>query len=99
MLRRHFLVGSSLALFGAALRPLPAFAQVGGQVDAKTVLDRIDDLYRADHSHSVMEMKVVTKRYQRTLKMEGWTKGEDHALFRILSPKKEYLVVKVTRSE
>lgn len=85
MHRRQFLGVTSLS-FCAALLPL---RRARAKVDARALLDRIDDLYRADHSHAVMEMKVVTSRYQRTLKIEGWTRGTDHALFRILSPKKE----------
>lgn len=84
MQRRHFLLGSSAALCVLALP-----WRVRAKTNARALLDRVDDLYRADHSHAVMEMKVVTPRYQRTLKIEGWTQGTDRALFRILSPKKE----------
>ena len=84
MQRRQFLRGVSLAIMGLALPRARA-----GNNDARALLDLIDDLYRAEHSHAVMEMKVVTPRYERTLKLEGWSRGQDHSLVRILSPKKE----------
>ena len=83
--RRQLLLQTSLGLCALAL---PRFAWASAS-DPRALLDRIDDLYRAAHSHAVLEMEVVTRRYQRTLKIEGWTLGTDQALFRILSPKKE----------
>jgi len=34
-------------------------------------------------------MTVKTEHYERTLEMEGWSKGKDQSLFRILAPLKE----------
>ncbi len=53
------------------------------------VLDRIDDMYRGSKSQGVMEMKIKTKHWTRTLKMESWAMGKDYSLVRILKPKKE----------
>lgn len=53
------------------------------------VMDHIDDMHRGSSSHGVMEMKVQTKHWTRTLEMESWSRGEDYSLIRILSPKKE----------
>ncbi len=56
---------------------------------ADAILKQIDDLWRADASYSKLTMHVKTKNYERSLKMEGWSKGKDKSLIRILSPKKE----------
>jgi outer membrane lipoprotein-sorting protein len=34
-------------------------------------------------------MRVVTEHYSREMKMEGWSRGKDYSLIRILAPKKE----------
>lgn len=53
------------------------------------VLDRIDDMYRGKSSQGTMEMKIKTKHWTRSLKMESWAMGKDYSLVRILEPKKE----------
>ena len=83
-----------LAALTAALLAIVAFAALPAHADAqdnraKAILDKIDDLYRSDSSESTMEMTVRTEHYKRTLVMEGWSKGKDKSLFRILSPLKE----------
>jgi outer membrane lipoprotein-sorting protein len=60
--------------------PLPALRQV---------VDRLNDLYRADSSHSRMTMKVVTARYRRELTLEAWTKGKQEALIVVRGPARE----------
>ena len=56
---------------------------------ANHVLDQIDDMYRGSKSQGVMEMKIKTKHWTRSLKMESWAMGKDYSLVRILKPKKE----------
>ena len=56
---------------------------------AREILKKIDDLWRGDSSHGILTMKVQTKNYTRTIKMEGWSKGKDKSLVRIISPLKE----------
>ena len=55
----------------------------------RAILDRIDDLYRGQSSHAIMDMRVATEHWTRALKLETWSKGRDRSLFRILSPQKE----------
>jgi outer membrane lipoprotein-sorting protein len=56
---------------------------------AAYVFDRTDDLFRGEQSHSVMEMEVKTKNWERAMSLESWSKGKDYSLVRILTPKKD----------
>lgn len=56
---------------------------------AKDILRHIDDMWRGTSSHSVLTMQVKTAHYTRDMRMEGWSKGKDKTLVRILSPLKE----------
>ena len=60
-----------------------------GEVRARQVLEKIDDLWRADSSQSTVSMKVVTANYSRNVRMENWTLGKEKSLVRIISPRKE----------
>lgn len=56
---------------------------------AAELLNRVDDFARGDSSHAVMRMTVKTKRYERSMEMEAWSKGTERSLIRILSPAKD----------
>ena len=56
---------------------------------AAELLNRVDDFARGDSSHAVMRMTVKTKRYERSMEMEAWSKGTERSLVRILSPAKD----------
>lgn len=56
---------------------------------AREILDKVDDVFRAESSHAVMQMTVQTEHYKRSLKMESWSQGKDQSLVRILEPLKE----------
>jgi outer membrane lipoprotein-sorting protein len=56
---------------------------------AKKIVEKVDELYRADTSKSLVEMEVITPHWQRTLKMNAWSQGMDKTFIRILEPKKE----------
>ena len=58
-------------------------------VDVKALLTRSDALMRGDTSYSEIEMKVVTPRWQRTVKMESWSKGTKKAFIKITYPKRD----------
>jgi hypothetical protein len=76
----------------ACLLALPSLmpAATGPQeARAEALLRKVDDLWRGDASHTVMSMRVKTAHYQRTLKLEGWSKGTEKTLVRILAPAKE----------
>jgi hypothetical protein len=58
-------------------------------LDLKELLNKLDDLYRSEQSIAKMEMEVVTPNWERTMKMDTWSKGTDKTFIRILSPKKD----------
>ncbi|RJO65880.1 MAG: outer membrane lipoprotein-sorting protein [Myxococcales bacterium] len=79
---------------------VPAFAQTqsktpetgkakGQTLDAATILNRIDDLYRGESSHSMMTMTVKTRNWERSLSMEAWSQGKEKSLVKVLKPLKE----------
>jgi outer membrane lipoprotein-sorting protein len=86
MTKRSFTFLAS-ALFLAFSVPTAGFA--GEPVSSKEILDHVDDLFRGNSSYGTFSMKVVTEHYSREMKMEGWSRGKDYSLIRILSPKKE----------
>jgi outer membrane lipoprotein-sorting protein len=67
-------------------RPVSAAAD---EVTPREVLDHVDDLFRGSSSFGTFSMQVVTEHYRREMKMEGWSRGKDHSLIRILAPRKE----------
>jgi len=72
--------------------PAPSEAATGAPTSAdlaQKVLNRADDMYRGQSSAGKLTMTVVTVNYRRTLQVAFWNKGQDKALMRILSPKKE----------
>jgi len=74
-----------LILLGLAL-PLTA---VAAEVPIEELLDATDDVTRGASSHGTMSMQVKTDRYERTMKMEVWSRGTEESLIRILAPAKE----------
>ncbi len=56
---------------------------------AREILRQVDDMWRGTSSHSILTMQVRTAHYTRDMRMEGWSKGKDETLVRILSPLKE----------
>lgn len=79
------------ALAGATLLTLalsqPALA--ADELTAAELLDATDDVTRGDSAHAVMTMDVKTSRYERTMKMESWSRGTEDTLIRILAPAKD----------
>ena len=72
--RRHRLAGVALCVFGAFATQV-ANAEENKRVES--LLDEIDDLWRGGSSHTKMSMKVKTKHYTRSMRMESWSKGKD----------------------
>ncbi len=77
-----------------ALLNFPMNISSGQQNDAamkraKEILRRIDDMWRGTSSHSMLTMQVKTAHYTRDMRLEGWSKGKDKTLVRILFPLKE----------
>ncbi len=53
------------------------------------ILNTVDDLWRGSSSYAVVTMRVKTEHYTRTMRMEGWSKGKEKTLFRVLEPLRE----------
>jgi hypothetical protein len=75
-----------VAAVAAHAAPAPA---PGSPEFARAVLQRVDDLYRGEQSHGIMEMEVKTRHWTRAMSLEAWSKGKDYSLVRILEPKKD----------
>ena len=75
----------SLALLSLFVS-IPLFAQ---NYSAKSIVKKLDELYRSESSYAEMEMDITTPHWQRTLRMKAWTKGADKTFIRITDPKKE----------
>lgn len=56
---------------------------------AKRILREVDDMWRGKSSRVKFSMKVKTANYTRSLTMEGWSKGKEKTLVRIIAPLKE----------
>ncbi len=88
----HFCFPSRLILLASAVLivfPLSLNADESSDKRASEILRSIDDLWRGKSSHAIMTMRVKTRHYTRTMKMEGWSKGKEKTLIRILEPLKE----------
>ena len=83
-----FLMSSALLL--ASLFVFPAQGQANSKEEqAEKILNQMDDMYRGDSSRGKLTMVVNTEHWNRTIRLEFFSKGEDKSLIRILSPKKE----------
>jgi len=84
-----FLILSSLLTVSSALGAEDKIPDPDSKEFITYVMNKIDDQYRRNNSHGIMEMEVKTKHWTRTLSMEAWALGRDYSLVRILKPKKE----------
>lgn len=77
------------AILAALLSPTISWA--GDDLESRTsnILNMVDDLWRGKSSYAVVTMRVRTTHYTRTMKMEGWSKGKEKTLFRVLEPLRE----------
>ena len=66
-----------------------AAAEEDAHLDVKEIVRYLDDLYRSASSYVDMEMVIVTPHWERTLKMEAWSRGMDKTFIRILAPAKD----------
>ena len=70
------------------LYPQPSSAETARE-RAKKILREVDDLWRGKSSRVSFSMKVKTANYSRNLTMDGWSKGKEKTLVRIIAPLKE----------
>ncbi|MCO4763114.1 MAG: outer membrane lipoprotein-sorting protein [Myxococcales bacterium] len=85
--RRPTLLAALLTV--ALLSPMTTWAADAPLPTVKTVVQKLDDLYRSKTSKATMTMKVVKRRRTRALTMEMWTRGQDQALIVIRKPARE----------
>lgn len=55
----------------------------------QALLNEVDDMWRGKSSYAKTIMQVKTEHYTRTMKMEGWSKGKEKTLFKVLEPLRE----------
>ena len=87
MYKRVFYCSGLLLLL---LGVFPTYAETEDSVvRVKALLSKVDDLWRGQSSYAITSMYVKTKHYERTMKMEGWSKGKEKTLLRIMLPLRE----------
>jgi outer membrane lipoprotein-sorting protein len=79
----------SLLIVATGMMWAAAGGALGGEVDAKEIIRRSDDLLRRGQSYARFTMKIERPDWTRSVEMESWTKGVSNAFMRVLAPKKE----------
>lgn len=57
--------------------------------DAEALMRHIDGLWRGKTSQATMTMTVTTRRYERAMTMQAWSRGKDYSLIVISEPVKD----------
>lgn len=78
--KARFLTLSILILF----IPLPALA-----IEVDELIHHLDRLWRGETSRATMSMTVKTRRYERSMTMEAWSRGNEYSLVVIREPIKD----------
>ncbi|MGM0594688.1 MAG: outer membrane lipoprotein-sorting protein [Pseudomonadota bacterium] len=60
-----------------------------GAMEVERLIRHIDHLWRGETSQAEMSMTVATRRYQRQMRMEAWSRGKDYSLVVIREPTKD----------
>lgn len=83
--------GGAVRLLARSLAKLALLLACGQAtaVDVDQLIRHVDRLWRGDTSQASMTMTVRTARYQRTMTLEGWTRGKTHSLVVIREPVKD----------
>ena len=72
------------------LTSTPAMAgEANDKERTSRILNTVDDLWRGSSSYALVSMRVTTEHYSRSMRMEGWSKGKEKTLFRVLEPLRE----------
>ena len=58
-------------------------------IEIKELIHHIDNLWRGETSKASMSMTVKTRRYERSMTMEAWSRGNDYSLVVIKKPIKD----------
>ena len=83
---RALVLGAALAI------PTVASAQTAdcaGLTVPADIVDCVDRIMRGESSQGLSTMEVVTENWSRAMEMQMWSLGTEHALVRILSPRKD----------
>lgn len=79
-----------IILFTMLILTLPSLSQINAEEnEAEKIVKKIDELYRSSSSTALVEMRILTPHWQRTLKMNASSLGMEKTFIRILEPKKE----------
>ncbi len=81
---RYFLI-----LILSFVAPALSFAQGGGEVSAKEIIQKAMDNWRGLNSYSEMTMVIHRDNWERAMSMKAWTEGEKRSLVRVTKPKKD----------
>ncbi len=57
--------------------------------DAEKIVQKADDLMQGESNYAEISMTIHRPKWERTLKMKSWMKGDDYALIYITEPAKE----------
>jgi len=57
--------------------------------EAQAIIKKLEKNLRGDYMYATMKMIVTSKRGQRTVEIESWSKGNDKSFVKILYPKKD----------
>jgi len=57
--------------------------------EAQAIIKKLEKNLRGDYMYATMKMIVTSKRGQRTVKIESWSKGNDKSFIKILYPKQD----------
>lgn len=58
-------------------------------IEVNELIQHIDQLWRGETSQATMTMTVKTRRYERTMTMQAWSRGKDYSLVVIRDPVKD----------
>ena len=71
------------------LLPLLFLSLPSSAIEISELIHHIDNLWRGETSKASMSMTVKTRRYQRSMTMEAWSRGKDYSLVVIRQPIKD----------
>ncbi len=58
-------------------------------IESINLVRHVDALWRGNTSHAMMSMQVKTRRYQRSMTLEAWSRGKAYSLILIRKPAKD----------
>jgi outer membrane lipoprotein-sorting protein len=79
----------ALALAGASTTGPAAQTAARARPDVDALLQHLDDLYRSKSSIARIQIDVTSPRSSRSMRLKGWTRGEDEVLVVIEAPARE----------